>query len=152
MGPLVFTRNQVISTLRLVSGDEIWVVDRRQGNNLLQVLDQLTLKVIVKNLSTLHSTSQIELRDIPTANDEVIRVQKRDNLVERSINILSISINTKLDGSSLSNRTEIVGLNLTILGIERDVVTVGSDSSSQGRTVITTKTNEKQTGLGDLGV
>jgi len=145
--------DEVISTILLVSSNEVGVVDGGKRNHGLHVGAELLLELVVKDLSTSHSVCEVHLRDIPTTDDEIVGVNHGENTVERNVNLLAGSIvGTNADGSSLSERTEVVRLLDTVLGGPSDLVLVGQDTTNDGSTVVTTETNQHDTNTGDCAL
>jgi len=139
--------NQVVSTVGLVGSDEVRVVDRGKGLDVLHVGNQLALEIVVQNLSTFHGISKVEAGDIPTTDNEVIGFNHGEQALERSIDAFS-----KADSGGLSDRSEVVGLLDASLGSPANSFSVGNDTSSQGGTIVTTKTDDHNTGFGNLAL
>lgn len=120
---LVVSWENVISSVRLVGSNEIWVIDRGEWNNFLKVGLKLFLEVIVKNLSTSHRLKEVQSGDIPSVDDDIIRVNKREDVVKWEIDLL-VSVNSDLSSRSLGNRTiEVWGL-FSLLGIPGNIVLI----------------------------
>lgn len=120
---LVVSWENVISSVRLVGSNEIWVIDRGEWNNFLKVGLKLFLEVIVKNLSTSHRLREVQSGDIPSVDDNIIRINKREDVVKWEIDLL-VSVNSDLSSRSLGNRTiEVWGL-FSLLGIPGNIVLI----------------------------
>ena len=76
---------------------------------------------------------------------------KRLTIRERNIDILAGSvIDTELDSGSPDHGSDVVGELNSILGVPRDVLSVGVDRSGEGRSVVAAPSDKHESGLGDL--
>ena len=68
----------------------------------------------------------------------------REDLVEWSIDVVAISVDTQFHGRRLSDTAIIIGFDQSVFGVETDLVAVGSNSSSQSTAIITSPSNQHQ--------
>lgn len=148
MFPLVFPRDDVVRPVFLVGSDEVRVIDRGEGSaHLFHQGSDLALEVIVEHLGTGHSLVHRHARDVPAAETEVVRVDHGEHVVDGNIDILAgLGVGTDPDRGGPDEGSDIVGLDGAELGGPGDVMLVGEDGSGDGRTVVTTDTDQHQTG------
>ncbi len=90
---LVASRDKVISTGFLVGSDEVWVVYGREwGTDVGHVGGNLALKVIVEHLGTVHRLVHGHTRNVPTSEDEVVRVHHRKHFSDWNVDVLARGI------------------------------------------------------------
>lgn len=143
----------VIGAILLVGSNEVRVVDGGKGNHLGHFLLDLGLESGLKDLSAVHGLGQVHLANVPTANDEVIGVDHGQDVLEWDVDLLvSLGIVTQLESRAHDDRTVVVGLARTLLGVPGDLAAVGEDTSGDGGAVVATPTDQHHTDLGDLAV
>lgn len=145
MGPLVVARDQIVSATRLIGGDKRGVVDGGKRLVLTEILGDLTLKIPVEDFGTSHCGSQVKGADIPPTEDKIIGMDHGKKSIDRSINVITMDINTKFHGRRLSDAAVVVGFNESVFVTEADFVTVGCDRGSQSATIVTTPANHHKT-------
>ena len=143
--------DDVVGTILLVGSNEVRVVDGRQRNHLSHLLLDLGLESRLKNLSAVHGLCKVQLADIPTANDKVIRVDHGEDIMEGNVDVfVGLGISTKLEGRAHNERAIVVGLARTFLGFPANVATVGNDTSGDSGTVVAAPSDQHHADLGDL--
>lgn len=75
-------REQIISSVFLVRSDEVRVVDRFQRFVVFEEGLQLLLQLIVEDLCAFHGAGKIQRVDIPSSNDEIFRVDQRNDFLD----------------------------------------------------------------------
>ncbi len=145
VGLFVVARKNVICTLLLIGGDEVWVIDGGERLDWGHEGDKLALEVPGEDLGTLHSCIERSTRDVPAADDDVIGVYSREDGGEGDMNILSRrGVDAKANGRSTEDRANVVGRLNAFLRAPGDVVGVGEDSGGQGGAIVAAKTNHHQ--------
>lgn len=99
---LIVSGEDIVSSGLLVGGDEVWVVDGREWNDFLDVGSEFLLEVVVENLGASHRLSEVEPGDVPSVDDDVVRVHEWKNLVQGEIDLL-VSVNSDLGGRGLGD-------------------------------------------------
>ena len=118
--------NKIISTFFLIGRDKIGIINGRKGlAKESHVRSNLTLEVVIQDLSAHHGLVKAGTRDIPTTKDEVIGVDHGKNVGDGNIYFFAIGIGTNANGRCTKKRTNVVGLLDALLGVPRDVVTIG---------------------------
>lgn len=121
-------------------------VDRGQGRDISHHGSELSLEIILENLGSFHSLVHRDTRDIPSANDKVIRVHHGQHVGNRHKDIFTrLGVGTESDSRSSDERTDIVGLLKTILGVPGDSVLVGKMSREDRGSVISAQTDQEKT-------
>lgn len=143
----------VISTVLLIGGNEVWVVDGGKGNHLGHLLLDLGLEGRLEDLSAIHGLSQIHLANVPAANDKVVGVNHGEDVMEGNVDLLmGLGIMAKLEGRAHNDRAVVVGLARTLLGIPGELTAVGEDASGDGSAIVASEANQHHADLGDLTV
>ena len=145
VGMLVSAGENVVSTVRLVSGNEVGVVDGREGLEGRELLLDLTLEIVIQDLGTGHGLGQVQGRDIPTAEDHVVGVDHGQNVREGNVDIVTLLVNSELQGRSLDDGSKVVGGLDTLLGVPGKLAAVGDDGGGQGRSVVSTPADHHET-------
>lgn len=145
VGLLVRAGDDVVGAVGLVGGDKVGVVDRGEGLEGLHLGLDLALEVVVEDLGAGHGVSEVQARDIPTAEDEVVGVNHGEDVVERDVDVVTLDIDSKLQGRSLDDGAKVVGLLDTFLGVPGQLAAVGNDGSGQGRSVVSTPADHHET-------
>ena len=135
----------VVSTVALVGSDVVRVVDGRKRFHLGHLVADLALEIVLQNLSTLHRLSKVGGADVPTAKDKVVGVDHGQDLVEGDEDILTLLVDTELQGRSLGDGTVVVGGLDTFLRAPRHVAAVCNDGSSESGTVVSTPADHHET-------
>ena len=68
----------------------------------------------------------------------------REDLVERSVDVIAIGIDTQFHSGRLSDTAIIIGLDQSVFGVEADLVAVGSNGSSQSTAIVASPSNQHQ--------
>ena len=68
-----------------------------------------------------------------------------DDLIEWSIDVISVSIDTQFHGGRLSDAAIIIRFDDTVLGVETNLVAVGGDGGCQSTPVVASPTNHHKT-------
>lgn len=152
-GAYLSARDQVVGPVFLVSGDEIRVVDARKRGQSSHLLPNLLLEGGLEDLGAVHGIREVQGADIPASNDDVIRVDHGEYVVERDIDVLrGFSISAKFHSGTHKNRAIVIRLLGAFTGFPSQATSVGNDSSSHGRAVITTPANKHDTQLRNRAV
>lgn len=88
------------------------------------------------------------LNQILTVNFNVVRMNHGYEFVERSVDLLTTSVNSQSDCSCLGDAAEIVGFLLPILSVPAHVELVCQDTSSHGGAVVPAKTDQHHSQFG----
>jgi hypothetical protein len=145
MSPLVVARDQIVSAIRLIGGDEGGVVDGGKGPVLAEILGDLSLKIPVENLGTSHGGSQVKGTDVPSAENEIVGMDHGEDRVNGRIYVITMSIDPKFHGGRLSDAAVVIRFNQPVFIAKTDFETVGSDRGSQSTAIVTTPTNHHKT-------
>lgn len=97
VGELVVSREDVVGSGFLVGGDEITIVDGGEGDDFLEVGSKFFLEVVVEDLGAGHGIGHVESGDIPSVDDDVVGVNKGEDLVQREVDFL-VSVDSDLGG------------------------------------------------------
>lgn len=97
VGKFVVTREDVVGSGFLVGGDEITIVDGGEGYDFLEVGSEFLLEVVVEDLGAGHGIGHVKSGDIPPVDDDVIGVNKGEDLVQRKVDFL-VSVDSDLGG------------------------------------------------------
>jgi hypothetical protein len=150
----VVALHNIVSTVGLVSGNEIGVKDSLHGLDGLKVALKLVDESGLKHVGALGGFVQVEVADVPTADVEVDGVDHGEKLLdgledvgERAVCL--IEVETNVSGGALGEGTIEVSLLLTSLGGPGESTLVSDDTGCEGGTVVTTKADEHDTKLGD---
>ncbi len=146
----LITRDQVISTILLVGGDEVWVVDGWKWLDGSHLFSNHLLEGWLKDGSAIHGILQVHGGDIPSTDDEVIWVDHWEDLVEWDVDVLGgLRISAQLHGGSHSDGSVVVGGAWTLTSLPGEVVTVGDDAGGDGGAVVASKTDQHHSDLWD---
>lgn len=148
---LVGSWDDIVSSGLLVSSDEIRVVDGWLRDDFLHEWVELLDEVVLKNLSSSHGFRQVELANVPSGDDDIIWVNKGENVVHREVDFFRSGA-SNLDCGRLSDRSIVVSGLFSTLGIPSELVLVGQDTTGDSSTIVTTKTDEHDSELGNMGV
>lgn len=148
---LVGSWDDIVSSGLLVSSDEVRVVDGWLRDDFLHEWVELLDEVVLKNLSSSHGFRQVELANVPSGDDDIIWVNKGENVVHGEVDFFR-SRTSNLDCGRLSDRSIVVSGLFSTLGIPSELVLVGQDTTGDSSTVVTTKTDEHDSELGNMGV
>ena len=147
------TGDHVIGTIFLIRSNEVGIVDARKRNHRGHFFLDLGLESWLENCSTVHCIGQVHAADIPTTNDEVIRVDHGQDIMEWDIDILGrLCIGAELHGRSHDNRAVVISSPRTLTGVPDQAAAVGDDTGSNGRTIVAAPANQHDTSLGDLAI
>lgn len=91
----------IVGTIALVSSNEIRIVDTGQWFHIFEVWAQLLLQVPLEHLSTFNGICDTHAVDIPSANHQVVWINKGNNASERNMDFMALSIATNANGSGL---------------------------------------------------
>lgn len=150
---LLGTGEDVVGTIALVGGDEVGVVDGRKRDEFLHLRGDLALEIGFEDTSTIHGISQVHVVDVPTTDDEVVRVDHGESVVEGNVNFLaSLLIGTELDGGGHDDGSKVVGCLLALARLPGELLAVGDNTGGDSGTVVTTPANKHETDLADLAV
>src|SRR5882757_9462867 len=132
MNVLIGSGDDIVCTGFLISRYEVRVVDgRKRFSEVGHVRCDLTLKVIVQDLSTLHGFIQRNTGYIPASKDEIIGVYHGEDVGDRNMNFLSRTrFGSNAHGRSAKKRSDIVGLLEAGFSVPNDVVTVGENGGA----------------------
>ena len=145
--------DQIIGTVFLVGGDEIWVVDAGKRDHLSHLLLNLSFEGWFKNCSSVHCLSQIHATNIPTTDDKIIRVNHRQDIMKGDIDIFGrLCVRTQLHGRAHNNRAIVVGSTRAFASVPDETTTVGNDTGSDRGTIVPTPSDKHHTGLGNLAI
>ena len=145
VGLFVVARKEVIRTLLLIGGNEVWVIDGGERLDRSHQGNKLALEVPGEDLGTLHSCIERSTRNVPAADDDVIGMHGREDGGEGDMDILSRrGVDTKAHGRSTEDRANVVGRLNAFLRAPGDIVGVGEDSGGQGGAIVAAKTNHHQ--------
>jgi len=123
-------------------------VDTRHGLDVRHGRRELSLEIVLEDLGPLHGLVHGHARDVPTANDKVVRVDHRQHLGHGHKDILaSLRVDTEPDGRGSDQRADVVRLLDAVLGVPRHAVLVGEVSRQHGGAVVSSKTDQKKTGV-----
>lgn len=106
---LVVSWKGVISSVLLVGSDEIFVVNSWVRNYIFQVWCELGLEVIFDDLGSSHGVSQVHFTDVPTTNNDIVGVNKGQDLVQ-SHEDFRVLVVSDLGGGRLGDGAQIVWL------------------------------------------
>jgi len=148
---LVGSWDDIVSSGLLVSSDEIRVVDGWLRDDILHEWVEFLDEVVLKNLSSSHCFRQVELANVPSGDDDIIWVNKGENVVHREVDFFRSGA-SNLDCGRLSDRSIVVSGLFSTLGIPSELVLVGQDTTGDSSTIVTTKTDEHDSELGNMGV
>lgn len=84
---LVVSLDDVISTVLLVAGDEVFVIDGWEGLILPHEGLEFHLELIVEDLGSSHSISHVVGIDVPSANNQILWSNHGKNLVNLQIDL-----------------------------------------------------------------
>jgi len=124
--------DEVISTIGLVSSNEVFVVDGGERLQLFHFRSQLLLEIIFEDFSALHGLSQVGRRNVPTADDDLVRISHGEEGLEGDVDLFTLGVGTNADSGALSDRAEVVRGLFTSLGIPLDVLGVSEHTSREG--------------------
>ena len=94
------------------------------------------LEIIVKYTGAVYGFVHRETRNIPTTEDKVVGMHHREDVRGRNMDFFSSArLGADIHSRSTENGTNVVGLLNAILGVQRDIVPVGKDSSAQSGAV-----------------
>lgn len=145
--------NDIVSSVLLIGGNEVRVVDGGEGSQPSHLLPDVSLQGRLQDLGAIHGLSQVHRADVPAANDQVVGVDHGQEVVEGDVDLLvSLSISSKLDGGAHDDGAIVVGLLNAFLGIPHKVAAVGNDTRSDGSTIVTTPADKHHANLGNLAV
>jgi len=147
----VVSWNDIVSSGRLVSSDEIRVVDGWFRDDVLHVWVEFFDEVVLKNLSSSHGFRQVEFADVPSGDDDIVWANKGKNAVHGEVDFFR-SRASNLDCGRLSDRSIVVSGLFSTLGIPSELVLVGQDTTSDSSTIVTTKSDEHDSELGNMSV
>lgn len=145
VGLLVRAGDDVVGAVRLVGGDKVGVVDGGEGLEGLHLGLDLALEVVIEDLGAGHGVSEVQARDIPTAEDEVVGVNHGEDVVEGNVDVVALDIDSELQGRSLDDGAKVVGFLDTLLGVPGQLAAVGDDGGGQGRSVVSTPADHHET-------
>lgn len=93
------TRDDIISSIFLVGGDEIGIVDTREWFHESHFLVDHSFQSGFEDLSTIHGSSNVQAADIPTTNDQIVRMNHGQDIVKGDVDLVpGLFLCTKLDG------------------------------------------------------
>lgn len=149
LGPL----EDIVGAILLVGSDEVGVVDGGKRNHASHLLPDLSLESGLENLGAVHGLSQVKTANVPTANDEVIGMDHRQDVVKRNVDLsVSFGIGTELEGRAHDNRAVVVSLLVSFLGLPGELSAIGENTGGNSGTVVTTPADQHHTDSGDLAV
>ena len=151
----VGTLKDVVNSVRLIGGDELWVQDGWQRLDLLQVILKGVDEVWLKNMGPLACGEEISLVDVPTRDLEVARVDHWHEVLDWLVDILKlvggwVHLVTNVGGGALSERSMEVWVLDTLLGLPSLTLFVGQNSGCEGRTIVTSEADKHDTKLWDF--
>jgi len=144
---LVFAGDHVVSSGFLVGCDEVGVVDGWERlAELGHVWRNLTLEVVVQDLSTAHGLVHGNTRDVPSTEDEVIGVDHGEDIRDGEVNVVTSGrVDTNAHSGGTKDRPNVVGLLKAGLGVPGDVVLVGEDGGAEGAAIVTSNPDHHET-------
>lgn len=145
--------NQVVGAILLIGSNEIRVVDGGEGNQLCHLLSHMRLEGRLQNLGSVHGLGQVELADVPAANNKVIGMNHGQDVVERDIDLLvGLGIRPELHGRAHDDGSVVVGFLGALLGVPDKIAAISNDTSSDRGTIVAAPANQHHADLGNLAV
>lgn len=145
--------NDVVSSVFLVGGNEVGVVDGGERGQPSHLLPDVSLQGRLQDLGAIHGLSQVQRADVPAANDQVVGVDHGQETVEGNVDLLvGLGVGSKLDGGAHDDGAIVVGLLDAFLGIPHKLAAVGNDTRGDGGTIVTTPADKHHANLGNLAV
>lgn len=148
---LVRSGDHVVRAVALVGGNVVGVVDGGQRVEVLHVRVHHLLEVVVVDGGALHRVTQVHRADIPAANHQIDGVHQRKQILEGHVEVAS-GHRSHLHRGALGDGAVEVGVHLALLRVPGDLVLVGKNTGSDGRSVVATPANQHHTHLGDTSV
>lgn len=143
----------VVSSVLLVSGNEVGVVDGGKRSQPSHLLPDVSLQGRLQDLGTIHGLSQVQRADVPAANDQLVGVDHGQEIVEGNVDLLvGLGIGSKLDGGAHDDGAIVVGLLDAFLGIPHKLAAVSNDTGGDSGTIVTAPADEHHANLGNLAV
>jgi hypothetical protein len=147
------SRDQVIGTVFLVSGNKVGIVDARKRNHRGHFFFDLGLESWFENRSPVHCIGQVQATDIPTTKDEVIGVDHGQDIMEWDVHILrGLCIGAELHSRSHDNRAVVISSTRTLTSFPNKAPAISNDTGSNRGTVVSTPAHQHHAGLGYLAV
>lgn len=98
---LVVSFEDIVSSDLLVRCDEVLIVDGLLGDDFSHVSIELLNQIVFEHLSAAHGFREVHAADIPATNDNLIRVDQRQDLVHGEVDFLrSVAANLHSRGLS----------------------------------------------------
>lgn len=145
--------NDIVSSVLLVGGNEVGVVNGGKRSQPSHLLLDVSLQGRLQDLGTIHGLSQVQRANVPAANDQVVGVDHGQETVERDVDLLvGLGIGSELDGGAHDDGAIVVGLLDALLGIPHKVAAVGNDTRGDSGTIVTTPADKHHANLGNFAV
>jgi hypothetical protein len=94
----IVARQNVICSVFLVSGNEVWVVDSRQRFEIRHVRLQLKLKIVINDFGSSNRLAYASIADVPAGDGDITRVDHREDIFKRDEDFLSLGNSDFDDG------------------------------------------------------
>ena len=97
------------------------------------------------NLGTSHSFVERQIRNIPSTDNKIVGMDHRQRVTEGDIGIIvGDRIGSQMKSGNTKDRSDVVRLLDTNLGVPDNVVTVGEDGSGEIRALVSSNANHHQ--------
>lgn len=143
----------IIGTILLVGSNEVWIIDGWKWSHLGHFLTNQLLESWLENSSSVHGLGKVHSADVPTTNDEIVRVNHWKHIVEWNVDILGgLCISSEFHGGAHDNGAVVVGSTRTLTSLPCQPTTVRNDTGSDSGTIVTTPSDQHHTSLWDLAI
>lgn len=122
------------------------------GPTHLEMRTQLGLQLWLVDPAALHGVGQVHGRDVPAADDDVVRLNHRQQRLERHVALLAVGAVAEHRGGGLRDGTEEVGALLPALGFPFHVQLVGDERAGHGAAVVAAQADDHHAQLRHLGL
>ncbi|KAH3669352.1 hypothetical protein OGAPHI_001473 [Ogataea philodendri] len=132
-------------------------VSSPQHNNFVELVGRLEVADILSDLlhvAPLAGGVDLAVGSVEAVVGSLVLVGSNEVWVrvERSVHVQTVGVDTQLDSGGLGDRSIVVGVLQTFLGVELDLVLVGKHGSHKCGTVVTAQSNKHHTNFRHLKV
>ena len=121
---LLAPRQAVVGAVGLVGGDEVGEVDGGHGRVGRHLVVELVLEVHVQHRRPPHGLAEVHGADVPAADDQVVGVDHRHEVLHRNVHGGTRGLGTDLHRGGLRHRPEVVARLLALLRAPRQLLPV----------------------------
>ena len=143
----------IVSPVFLIGGDEVRVVNAGKGSHHRHLLANHLLERWLQYLGTVHSVSNVHATDVPTANDQIVRMDHGNDAVQWNVDLFAGSgVCPEFDGGCHDNGAVVVCSTRSFSCVPDQAMSVSKNASSDSRAIVAAPADQHHPSLADMSI